>query len=59
MKRLQNFVIRKGGDRQGGGPTTEEIIKEFEKVPNCDAAIFRRMLNSVARVDRGRWRLKT
>lgn len=58
MKRLQNFVIRKGGDRQGGGPTTEEILKAFETVPNCDAAIFRRLLNNVARVDCGRWRLK-
>lgn len=59
MKRIQLFVKRKGGQRQGGGPTTDEILNEFESVPNCDAAIFRRLLNSVAKVERGRWRLKS
>lgn len=59
MKDLKSFVIRKGGKRQGGGPTTDEILREFEKVPNCDAAIFRRLLSSVAMVERGKWRLKS
>lgn len=58
MKRIQLFIKRRGGQRQGGGPTTDELLKEFESVPNCDAAIFRRLLNSVAKVERGKWWLK-
>lgn len=57
MKRIQLFVKRNGGQRKGGGPTTDEILREFDSVPNCDAAIFRRLLNSVAKVEKGRWRL--
>jgi len=59
MKNIQLFVKRMGGQRQGGGPTTDEILQEFESVPNCDAAVFKRLLSSVAKVERGRWRLKT
>ena len=59
MKRIQLFVMRRGGQRQGGGPTTDELLKEFGSVPNCDAAIFRRLLNSVATVERGKWHLKS
>jgi hypothetical protein len=59
MKRIQLFVKRNGGQRQGGGPTTDELLQEFDSVPNCDAAIFRRLLNSVAQVESGRWRLKS
>merc|ERR1712032_222774 len=50
LKRLQTFVMRK--------PTTDEILKEFDDVPSKDAAIFKRLLNSVAQVKNGRWCLK-
>ena len=48
---IRNFVRRKR-------PTTDAILEEFSSIPNCDAAIFRRLLNSVAAVEKGRWRLK-
>lgn len=50
LKKLEIFV------RQG--PTTDQILKEFDYVPNSDAAVFRRLLNSVAKIEKGRWRLK-
>jgi hypothetical protein len=39
-------------------PTTDDILNEFASVPHCDAAIFRRLLNSVAAVKEGKWFLK-
>jgi DNA excision repair protein ERCC-6 len=58
LRRIRAYVRRHGGHRAGGGPTTEELLGEFDNVPNCDAAIFRRLLNSIASVQNGRWRLK-
>eukprot|EP00540_Astrosyne_radiata_P000869 CAMPEP_0116849804 /NCGR_PEP_ID=MMETSP0418-20121206/15803_1 /TAXON_ID=1158023 /ORGANISM="Astrosyne radiata, Strain 13vi08-1A" /LENGTH=521 /DNA_ID=CAMNT_0004481621 /DNA_START=27 /DNA_END=1592 /DNA_ORIENTATION=+ len=58
LGRIKKYIKESGGDRKGGGPTTDDILSEFDSVPNCDAAIFRRLLNSVARVERGKWRLK-
>lgn len=54
MSSLRKFVVQ----HRRGGPTTDEILQEFDSIPNRDAAIFRRLLNSVARVEDGRWRLK-
>lgn len=50
LGRLKEFVRR----RQ---PSTEEILKEFENVPDSDVAIFRRLLKSVASIGNGRWSL--
>jgi hypothetical protein len=58
LKRIQGYVRRCGGYRAGGGPTTDEVLKEFSDVPTSESAIFRRLLNSVAKVERGKWRLK-
>jgi DNA excision repair protein ERCC-6 len=39
-------------------PTTDEILKEFSsQVSEFDAAVFRRLLKSVASLNNGRWRL--
>ena len=51
LKRIRDFVKRQV-------PTTDEILDHFESVPNYDAAIFRRLLKSVATFKDDRWRLK-
>jgi DNA excision repair protein ERCC-6 len=51
LKRIQDFVKREA-------PKTDEILHEFESVSTYDAAIFRRLLKSIAKCDGGRWRLK-
>lgn len=38
-------------------PSTEEILKEFDDVPDTDVAIFRRLLKSIATIQKGRWYL--
>lgn len=38
-------------------PTTEEILKEFECVPDSDVAIFKRLLRSVASIEGGKWKI--
>jgi DNA excision repair protein ERCC-6 len=51
LGRIRTFVRRKM-------PTTDAILDEFSNIPKYDAAVFRRLLKSVARVEAGRWRLK-
>lgn len=52
LKKLRTFV-------RSNVPTTNEILEEFSsQVESCDAAVFRRLLKSVAYLDDGRWRLK-
>eukprot|EP00934_Nitzschia_sp_Nitz4_P000647 Nitzschia sp. Nitz4//scaffold77_size91520//70206//74185//NITZ4_004902-RA/size91520-augustus-gene-0.67-mRNA-1//1//CDS//3329558027//647//frame0 len=51
LKRIRDFVRRQE-------PTTEEILDEFSGVKSYDAAVFRRLLKSVAFVKGGRWLLK-
>ena len=52
LGQLKQFV-------EGRTPSTDEILEEFESlVPNNDVAIFRRLLKSVATMDKGRWYLK-
>lgn len=59
LQQIRTFIRRKGGNREGGGPTTNLILAQFEHVSNDDAASFRRMLLSVAkRGNDGKWRLK-
>jgi DNA excision repair protein ERCC-6 len=38
-------------------PSTEDILKEFDDVPDTDVAIFRRLLKSIATIQKGRWYL--
>lgn len=38
-------------------PSTEDILKEFDDVPDTDVAIFRRLLKSIATMQKGRWYL--
>ena len=58
LRRVKTFIRRSGGVREGGGPTTDELLREFrDEVTSSDAAIFRRLLNSIAKMDRGKWRL--
>eukprot|EP00980_Cylindrotheca_fusiformis_P017502 scaffold5490_cov125-Cylindrotheca_fusiformis.AAC.19 len=51
LKRVRDFV-------KLNAPTTDELLDEFESVSNYDAAIFRRLLKSVAKFSEGRWRLR-
>jgi DNA excision repair protein ERCC-6 len=47
---LKDFVRR-------NRPSTEQILKKFDDIPDSDVAIFRRLLKSVATMDKGRWYL--
>jgi DNA excision repair protein ERCC-6 len=38
-------------------PSTEDILKEFDDIPDADVAIFRRLLKSIATIQKGRWYL--
>ena len=58
MKRVKRFVIEKGGE-VGGGPTTKELLREFRDVGDSQAATFKAILHIVARLEGGRWLLKT
>lgn len=51
LHRIQDFV-------RSRGPTTDELLLEFSSVKSYDAAVFRRLLKSVAIIQNGRWRLK-
>lgn len=51
LHRISDFVRRKG-------PTTDELLNEFSSIKSYDAAVFRRLLKSVASIQNGRWRLK-
>ena len=51
LKELRSFV-------RLNIPTTDEILEEFSsQVSQFDAAVFRRLLKSVATLNNGRWRL--
>ena len=51
LQSLKDYVKRHG-------PSTEDILKEFENVvPDSDVAIFRRLLKSIATMQKGRWYL--
>lgn len=52
LQRIKEFVRRHA-------PTTDEILYEFASVQEHDAAVFRRLLKSVARVTNGVWKLKS
>jgi hypothetical protein len=51
LKRIREFVRRRT-------PTTDDLLDEFSTVKNYDAAVFRRLLKSVALVEDGQWRLR-
>lgn len=58
MKRIKSF-LKLYYDKCGRGPTTSEILDEFNDVNNSDAALFKSMLKHLAGVDGGRWQLKS
>ncbi|GMI08221.1 hypothetical protein TrLO_g380 [Triparma laevis f. longispina] len=58
MKRIRNYIIEKGGEVNNGGPTTKQLLDEFRDVPDSEAAVFKRMLHQLGRLEKGRWRLK-
>lgn len=51
LKRIRAYVAQ-------STPTTDALLDEFSSIPHYDAAVFRRLLKSVAVVDHGRWHLK-
>jgi DNA excision repair protein ERCC-6 len=50
LSRIRQFVSLRR-------PSTDQILQEFDSESNRDAAIFRRLLKSVASVEKGRWYL--
>lgn len=56
LLRLRNYLRRRASN--GGGPTTRELLKEFKDVPDSDAAVFRKMLKSIAVIKNGQWILQ-
>ncbi|GMI29423.1 hypothetical protein TeGR_g3527 [Tetraparma gracilis] len=60
MHRLKTFLVVNGGEHvlEGGGPTTDQILREFSDVPDRDAAIFKRMLTTLACRKGARWKLR-
>ena len=56
LLRLRKYLRRKASN--GGGPTTRELLKEFKDVPDSDAAVFRKMLKSIAVIKNGQWILQ-
>ena len=54
LLRMKNY-IRRTMASNGDGPTTRELLAEFKDVPNCDAAVFRSMLRSIATIKDGKW----
>lgn len=51
LSRINDFVTR-------SCPSTDEFLLEFNDIPNEDVAIFRRLLKSIAKIDKGRWYTK-
>jgi DNA excision repair protein ERCC-6 len=52
LSRIKQFVSLRR-------PSTDQILQEFDSESEHDAAIFRRLLKSVASVEKGRWYLIT
>ena len=53
LLRLRKYIQRM--NLNGAGPTTRDLLHEFNDVPDNDAAIFRSMLKSMAVIRNGRW----
>ena len=51
LQRIRTFVRRQV-------PTTNELLREFSSIKSYDAAVFRRLLKSVAAIKDGQWHLK-
>jgi len=50
LRQMKQFVSERS-------PSTDDILKKFESTKDCDVAILRRLLKSVARIENGRWRI--
>jgi hypothetical protein len=48
LLRINNFVRQRN-------PSTDQILEKFDDVSDCDVAILRRLLKSVARLSEGKW----
>jgi hypothetical protein len=51
LTRVKRFVRQRT-------PSTDDLLQEFDSVPSCDVAIFRRLLKTVASMDQGKWYIK-
>ena len=56
IKRIRDFILQYN-EKIGDGPTTNEILKEFED-EKIDPVIFKSMLKALAVFSKGRWHLK-
>ena len=56
LKRIKSFIVKSYDQSKNGGPSTDTLLKEFND--QKDAALFRSMLKSIAKLHNGRWRLK-
>ena len=57
LLRMKNY-IRRTTASNGNGPTTRDLLAEFNDIPNSDAAVFRSLLRSIAEIKGGMWFLK-
>jgi len=69
MEDIRTYIIKQGGGkgnadtsvlnrREHGGPTTQRLLLKFSYVPDRDAAVFKRLLKTIAQAVSGRWQLK-
>ena len=56
LLRLRKYIKRKSSN--GSGPTTKDLLHEFNDIPDSEAPIFRSLLKSIAAVKNGQWTLK-
>mmetsp|Transcript_12003 Transcript_12003/g.26179 ORF Transcript_12003/g.26179 Transcript_12003/m.26179 type:complete len:1309 (-) Transcript_12003:106-4032(-) len=56
LLRIKKYIGRLTSN--GTGPTTRDLLSEFDAVPDSDAAVFRSMLKSAAVIKNGRWALR-
>ncbi len=59
MKRIRTYISRYSiKSRNGQGPSTDDILREFQDVKKSDAALFKKVLKHVAIAKNGFWELK-
>ena len=56
LRRIRNFLKREASN---GGPTTQELLKEFDDLPDKDAEVFRQKLKSISKRKNGKWILRS
>lgn len=59
LGKIRTYLIRyTNKSAHAQGPTTDQLLKEFQDVKNTDAALFKTLLKQVAKVRDSRWQLK-